>query len=213
MSIRNWVNVVIGALLLLTAASTCGYERGKSVGNSEALIAKDDSLRQVDRDLIAIQTHRADSVSVLAKEALMERDTALVKLERAQARRDTSRSFALAERTRFTLNGDTASVNGISYVLPKTVATYVRFSDTAFSKQGELDAETAHVDTNSAKTIARLLNLSATKDTVISLQGSLITQDEREIADLKAMKTPRFTVVHGLVAGIVIAASLLHFVK
>ena len=210
-STRLWIYGAVVGLLLLAFATTCGYERGVSHGKSVALVGRDDSVHKADKALIASLVQRNQVADGLTKEAIMERDTALVKLERAQARRDTSRAFATAERNRFTLKGDTAVIDGLAYVIPSTVTTYIRLSDTALAKQGELDAIRAEADSNSSRTIARLLASVATKDTLIEAQRIAILHDEGEIKDLKQQKAPRLTFTHGVVIGAVIIGALLHF--
>lgn len=217
MTVRTWTLIVIAAFLVLASATTCGYQRGVSHGKSVALVAKDDSIRKVDAQTIHRLTQTVHDKDVLAHEALMERDTAVVKLGRARARRDTSLAFANAERQRFTLNGDTAVINGLSYVLPVTVSTYVRLTDTYKAKQGELDAMAAEVDSNASRTIARLLDVKAAQDTLILSQGVALAHDAGEIKDLKAQRAPRLGFRTGLSIGaasvLTLVLTLSHFVK
>lgn len=214
---RLWIYGAIAGILILGAATTCGYERGVSHGKSVALISRDDSVRKDDKTLIASLVQRAHVADALTKEAIVERDTALVRLERAQARRDTSRKFAKAERDRFTLKGDTATIDALDYVLPQTITTYIRLEDTAYKKQGELDAIHAEADSNASRTIARLLASNATKDTLIETQRVALLHSEGEIKDLKAEKAPRLSFVQGVIAGslglLAVARTIAHFVR
>jgi hypothetical protein len=213
MTLRTWIYVGITALLLVTVAVTCSYESGVSHGKSIVLVQHDDSVHKADQKAINAQLHVTDSVETLAREALMERDSAQKELERAQAKRDTAKSFATGARALFTLHGDTATVNGLDYVLPVTVSTYIRLSDTANVKQRDLDAIRATAMSNDSLVIARLLGLNAQKDTVISLQKAALDHDEGEIKDLKAEKSPRFGLKSGLVAGASLAVLILHFIR
>lgn len=210
---RLWIYGAIVGILLLAFATTCGYERGKTVERSIVLVQHDDSVAKVNARKNSLDSLKIKAQSDSLKAVLMERDSLAKQVQKAQRQKDTALAFASTERKAFTLKGDTAIVNGLAYVLPVTVSTYVRLSDTAFAKQGQLDAIEAQADSNSSRTIARLESLHTADTTLITDQRVAIAQKDGEIKDLKAQKSPRFGFKSGLALGVAIVATLVHFVK
>jgi len=213
MTFRVKLYLAIAAVLFCVFATTCGYERGVSHGQSITNVAHDDSLAKVNAKRISLDSIKAKAQSDSLKAVLMERDSLAKQLQKAQRQKDTALSFTVHERQAFVLHGDTAVINGQSYVLPVTISTYVRLSDTAFKKQGDLDAITAQADSNASRTIARLESLHTADTTLITDQRVTIAQQSGEIKDLKAAKAPRFGFKSGLAVGAAIVATIAHFIK
>jgi len=184
-----------------------------SHGESITNIAHDDSVNKANARKTSLDSIKAKAQSDSLKVVLMERDSLAKQLQKAQRQKDTALAFVSTERREFVLHGDTAVINGQDYVLPVTISTYVRLSDTAFKKQGDLDAIEAQADSNASRTIARLESLHEADTTLITDQRVTIAQQSGEIRDLKAAKAPRFGFKSGLAVGAAIVATLAHFIK
>ena len=189
MTFRVKLYLAIVAVLAVALFGIYEHHSGLVVGTQQALIAHDDSLAKVNAKRISLDSIKAKAQSDSLKAVLVERDSLAKQIQKAQRQKDTALSFTVHERQAFVLHGDTAVINGQSYVLPVTVSTYVRLSDTAFKKQGELDAIEAQVDSNASRTIARLESLHTADTTLITDQRTTIAQQNGEIKDLKAAKS------------------------
>jgi len=209
------VKLYLAIVAVLAVALFGIYERhsGLVVGTQQTLIAHDDSLNKVNARKTSLDSIKAKAQSDSLRVVLMERDSLAQLVQKAQRQKDTALSLVSTERREFVLKGDTAEINGQKYVLPVTISTYVRLSDTAFKKQGDLDAIEAEADSNASRTIARLESLHTADTTLITDQRVTITQQAGEIKDLKAAKAPRFGFKSGLVAGLAIVAAFVHFVQ